>query len=199
MSPADLDFVAAMLGDPEVMRFYPKCYSRRGRRLDRCQRRRYARHGHGLWLALEKATGQPVGQIGLLIQTVGGVEEKEVGYLIHRPFWRRGFATEAAQACLDHAFTALARRRVIALVRPENTPSLGVARKLGMLRRIADRATRRLHAPGVLDFESVGPIERRPSGTKERFSWGPWRGESRLPPRSNARVGDQRPPLRVPR
>ena len=28
MSLADLDFVAAMLADPEVMRYYPKCYSR---------------------------------------------------------------------------------------------------------------------------------------------------------------------------
>lgn len=27
MSLADLDFVAAMLADPEVMRYYPKCYS----------------------------------------------------------------------------------------------------------------------------------------------------------------------------
>ena len=28
MSLADADFVAAMLADPEVMRFYPRCYSR---------------------------------------------------------------------------------------------------------------------------------------------------------------------------
>ena len=132
MSPEDLDFVAAMLADAEVMRFYPRCYSRRSGNLDRAANRRYARHGHGLWLALEKGGGQPVGQVGLLIQRIRGVEEKEVGYLMHRPFWRRGFATEAARACLDHAFTALARQRVIALVRPENTPSQAVARKLGM-------------------------------------------------------------------
>ena len=133
MLPADLDFVAAMLADPEVMRFYPKCYSREeAATWIQRQLRRYARHGHGLWLAAEKATDQPVGQVGLLIQTVRGGEEKEVAYLIHRPFWRHGFATEAARACLDHAFTALGRQRVIALVRPENVPSLGVAHKLGM-------------------------------------------------------------------
>jgi RimJ/RimL family protein N-acetyltransferase len=130
---SDLDFVAAMLADPEVMRYYPKCYSRREaetwieRQTNRC-----ARHGHGLWLALDKVGGQPVGQVGLLIQNVRGVEEKEVGYLIHRPFWRRGFATEAALACRDYAFDVLGRQRVIALIRPDNIPSLGVARKLGM-------------------------------------------------------------------
>jgi RimJ/RimL family protein N-acetyltransferase len=133
MSLADMDFVAAMLADPQVMRFYPKCYTREEsetwvrRSLDR-----YARHDHGLWLVLDRAAGQPVGQVGLVVQNLQGVEEKEVGYLIHRPFWRRGFATEAALACRDYAFAALAVERLIALVRPENVPSQGVARKLGM-------------------------------------------------------------------
>jgi len=81
---------------------------------------------------LGKVTGQPVGQVGLLIQNVQGVEEKEVGYLIHRQYWCRGFATEAALACRDYAFDALNRRRVIALIRPENVPSRSVAAKLGM-------------------------------------------------------------------
>jgi RimJ/RimL family protein N-acetyltransferase len=133
MSLADLDFVAAMLADPEVMRYYPKCYSREEAQtwIER-QMKRYARHGHGLWLVLDKAADQPVGQVGLLIQQVRGVEEKEVAYLIHRPFWRRGFATEAALACRDYAFRVLGRDRVIALIRPENVPSQAVAQRLGM-------------------------------------------------------------------
>jgi len=51
----------------------PKCYSREEAQtwVDR-QIRRYARHGHGLWLVLDMATGQPVGQVGLLIQQVHG-------------------------------------------------------------------------------------------------------------------------------
>jgi len=133
MSLDDLDFVAAMLADPEVMRYYPKCYSREEAQvwIER-QMRRYARHGHGLWLAIDKAAGRPVGQVGLLIQQVRGVMEKEVAYLIHRPFWRRGFATEAGRAARDYAFEVLGRQRVIALIRPENVPSIGVARKLGL-------------------------------------------------------------------
>jgi [ribosomal protein S5]-alanine N-acetyltransferase len=133
MSPDDLDFVASMLADPEVMRFYPRCYSRDESKtwIER-QWHRYARHGHGLWLVLEKSTSQPVGQVGLLIQRVDGVEEKEVAYLIHRPFWRRGFAAEAASACRDYAFTFFGREIVIALIRPENAPSQNVAMKLGM-------------------------------------------------------------------
>ena len=84
---------------------------------------RYARHGHGLWLVSEKAMGQPVGQVGVVVQNVRGVDEREVGYLIHRPFWRRGFATEAALACRDYALNVLGSDRVISLIRPENVPS----------------------------------------------------------------------------
>src|SRR5262245_20357533 len=94
MSLGDLDFVAAMLADPEVMRFYPKCYSRdEAEAWVRRQLDRYARYGHGLWLVLDRAAGEPVGQVGLTIQMVDGAEEPEIGYLIHRPFWRRGLAT----------------------------------------------------------------------------------------------------------
>jgi RimJ/RimL family protein N-acetyltransferase len=133
MSPDDLDFVAAMLADPEVMRYYPRCYSREESLgwIER-QRKRYARHGHGLWLAVEKNTGQPIGQVGLLIQNIRGQEEKEVAYLVHRPHQRQGFALEAASACLDYAFERFNRDRVFALIRPENLPSRGVAEKLGM-------------------------------------------------------------------
>lgn len=133
MSLADLDFVAAMLADPEVMGYYPKCYSREEAAvwIER-QMKRYARHRHGLWLVSDKESDRPVGQVGSLIQNVRGVEEKEIAYLIHRPFWGHGFATEAAAACLDYAFGVLARSRVIALIRPENVPSQAVARKLGM-------------------------------------------------------------------
>jgi RimJ/RimL family protein N-acetyltransferase len=133
MSRDDLDFVAAMLADPDVMRFYPRPYSREEAAawVDR-QRDRYARHGHGLWLAVDRVGGEPIGQVGLILQRVEGVEMPEVGYLIHRPFWRRGFATEAAVATRDHAFRSLGRSRVSSLIRPENLPSQGVARKMGM-------------------------------------------------------------------
>jgi ribosomal-protein-alanine N-acetyltransferase len=133
MSLADLDFMATMLVDPEVMRFYPKCYSRdEAAAWIRRQEDRYAKHGHGGWLVLNKKSGQPIGQVGLLQQTVEGVEMKEVGYLIHRPFWRQGFASEAAMATRDYAFHKLGQPRVISLIRPENVPSQGVARKMGM-------------------------------------------------------------------
>jgi RimJ/RimL family protein N-acetyltransferase len=131
----DLDFVAAMLAHPEVMRFWPKtCTRAEAEAWIRQQQERYAREGYGYWLAAGKAAGQPIGQAGLLRQEVDGVTETGIGYLIHRPFWRQGYATEAAAACRDHAFDQLGRERVVVLVRPENVVSARVAEKIGFLR-----------------------------------------------------------------
>ena len=133
MSLADLDFVAGMLAHPEVMRFWPKCYDRDAAAdWVRRQQARYVKDGVGYWLVLERATGRPVGQAGLLVLQVDGSEEIGLGYIIHRSFWRKGFAVEAAAGCLDYAVTKLKRTRMVALVRPENLPSQALARKLGM-------------------------------------------------------------------
>jgi RimJ/RimL family protein N-acetyltransferase len=134
LSRADLDFVAAMLGDAEVMQYYQKPLSRdEAETWIARQTARYARHGHGLWLAEERSTGQPIGTIGLVMQHVDGVAEAEVAYLVHRPYWKRGFAIEAALAVRDHAFGVLGKARVVSLIRPCNLPSQAVARRLGMV------------------------------------------------------------------
>jgi RimJ/RimL family protein N-acetyltransferase len=133
MGHEDLDFIAGMLADPEVMRFYPKPLSRDESLawIDR-QVERYRTDGHGLWLVVEKTSGAPAGQVGLLNQLVDGVREDEIGYLIQRSFWRRGYASEAALRVRSYAWDTLKRRRVISLIRPGNLPSQGVAGKLGM-------------------------------------------------------------------
>ena len=131
--PDDLDFMAEMLADAEVMRYYPKRLTRDlSREWIERQIARYQADGHGLWLAEQREGGKPVGQVGLVKQTIHDAEECEVGYLIHQPFWRHGFATEGALACRDFAFKTLHKARVISLVRPENAASQGVARNLGM-------------------------------------------------------------------
>lgn len=133
MEITDLDFIATMLADTEVMRYYPATYNRSEALgwVER-QRKRYAEHGHGLWLAIDRATGQPVGQVGLLLQDVEGKLEPEIGYLLHKPFWHQGLATEAALGVRRYAFASPNRTRVISLIRPANTPSQAVARRLGM-------------------------------------------------------------------
>src|SRR6266568_301245 len=133
LAPGDLDQLAAILGDPETMRFYPAPYER-----DRVvewiegNQRRYREDGFGLWGLDLKETGELVGDCGLTIQEVEGAPFMEVGYHVKNARWRQGLATEAALACRDHAFDVVGTDRLIALIRPENEPSRGVARNLGM-------------------------------------------------------------------
>lgn len=133
MTHDDLDFVAEMLADPEVMRYYPKCLDRdeSAAWIDR-QRDRYIAHGYGLWLALDRETGGPVGQVGPTPHVIDGAIHPGIGYLIHRPRWREGLATEGAAAIRDHVLGALGRPEVLCLIRPENLPSRGVALKVGL-------------------------------------------------------------------
>jgi len=132
----DLPFVSSMLSDPEVMRFYPRCLDRDESLawIER-QRARYAADGHGLWLLEERDTGMPVGQAGLVMQSLDGfpkVRYAEVGYLLHRAYWKRGYATEAAARVREHAHTSLGYDEVISLIRAVNEPSQAVARRIGM-------------------------------------------------------------------
>ena len=65
LASTDLDFVAAMMGNGEVTRYY-------GRRFNRAdaetwlnqQLERYRIDGHGLWLVLDRQAGTPIGQVG---------------------------------------------------------------------------------------------------------------------------------------
>jgi RimJ/RimL family protein N-acetyltransferase len=128
----DLDFIAEMLAHPEVMHFWPKTYNRdEAEAWIRRQQEHYAQDGYGYWLAVNKANGQPIGQAGLLRQEFDGTTETGIGYIIHRPFWQQGYATEAALGCRDFAFEKLGKERLVVLVRPENVVSQSVARKLG--------------------------------------------------------------------
>lgn len=133
MGTEDLDFVAEMLAHDEVMRFWPNPLNRReSRQWIRTQQLRYSRDGYGYWLAMLRPENTPVGQVGLLNQNADGNEEVGLGYIIHKPFWRQGYAYEASVNCLNYAFNHLRVNRVIALIRPENTPSKKLAEKLEM-------------------------------------------------------------------
>ena len=140
MTLSDLDALLLVLGDAESMRYYPKPFDCEmvQKWIDR-QRRNYAQHGMGLWAMVLKATGEVIGDCGLVWQEVEGHQELEIGYHVRRDQQMQGYATEAAYACQDYAFNVLGRvgvarrrHRVISLIRPENIPSRRVAQKNGL-------------------------------------------------------------------
>ena len=133
MGPDDLDAMAALLGDPEVMRYYPRPKSRdEALAWIEWNERLYRDEGHGLWVVTLRGTGEFVGDCGLTPQEVEGVTDLEVGYHVRSGLQGHGYATEAAAACRDHARDVLGAHRLIAVIRPDNRPSQRVAEKIGL-------------------------------------------------------------------
>ena len=129
---ADADAYALICADPEVMRWV-----RDGQPLTRAAAWRsiatYLGHwqlrGYGFWALEEKATGRLVGRAGLW--NPEGWPGIEVGWLLARDVWGRGYATEAARAALDFAFDRLDAAHVVSVIHPENARSIRVAERLG--------------------------------------------------------------------
>jgi RimJ/RimL family protein N-acetyltransferase len=130
---SDFAELYAMFNDPLVMKHYPRMRDEKGTQewIDLVLED-YAQRGHSFWAVERKSTGEFVGQCGLLLQNVDGVAEIEVGYLFKSAHWHRGYATEAARAVRDYAFTTLGCKSVISLIRPANLPSCRVAERNGM-------------------------------------------------------------------
>ena len=147
MGEADLPVLRAILQDPQVMTAYEGPFSEAEVRawLDR-QLRRYEETGAGLWAVVRRDTGEMIGQCGLTWQDVGGeAPVLEVGYLFLRAHWHQGFATEAARACRDWAFSVLRAPRVHSVIRDTNVASQRVAQRNGMA--VVDRLVK--HYRGV--------------------------------------------------
>lgn len=129
----DLEDLHAVLSDPIAMKYYPRPFTVDMTRdwID-WSLRNYAEHGFGLWAMILKEEDRLVGDCGLTIQLVDGVDEIEIGYHLLRACWGRGLATEAAIGCRDYVFDVLGRNRVISWMGPENVPSRRVAERVGM-------------------------------------------------------------------
>jgi [ribosomal protein S5]-alanine N-acetyltransferase len=131
--PEDSEALAGVLSDPIAMQWYPRPFSRP--EVEQWIVRNWARYqdeGHGLWAMVLKRSGAMIGDCGLVTQEVDGERLIEVAYHVRRDHWGRGYATEAARACMKYAFETLKAERVISLIRPENQPSWRVAEKNGM-------------------------------------------------------------------
>lgn len=85
------------------------------------------------WKLIEKSSGKIVGSCGFA--RPHETPEIELGYLLERTAWGKGYATEAARACLKYGFEKLNFDEVIAITDWENTASQRVLEKIGFTRR----------------------------------------------------------------
>ncbi|MGH9873580.1 MAG: GNAT family N-acetyltransferase [Pyrinomonadaceae bacterium] len=129
--PEDLDDLAGMFSDPQVMRYVAD-----GKPAGRDVALKaltsvighWRREGFGRWAAEDKETCQFVGFGGL--RSLFGMPE--VVYHFAQPHWGKGLATELAQASLRYGFEEHRFERIVAVAKPENVASIHVMEKVGM-------------------------------------------------------------------
>lgn len=130
-SSDDLDNLANLLSDPDVMRFVGNGLPANREESDIALQsiiRHWERHNFGRWAVIDKTTGAFVGFGGL--RSLRGTPE--VVYHLAPAYWGRGLATELGKASLGFGFETHHFERIVAVAKPQNLSSIHVMEKLGM-------------------------------------------------------------------
>lgn len=128
----DLDELAAIWADPEVMQYVTGQPRSRQVSHDRLQRLidHQNQHGFSIWAVRDKVDHTLIGYCGL--QYLDNTPEVEVGYGFAKQHWGQGLATESAIASVKYGFETLKMARIVAIARPDNAGSRRVIEKIGM-------------------------------------------------------------------
>lgn len=140
LRPADLEWLADLESDPDVMQHLGGPKSRT--QVEEILRVRileyYDAHpGLGIWKTVERSSNQPVGIH--ILNHIQGESIVQVGFVLFRSAWGRGYATEMGRALVGHAFRTLALARVAGITTLDNAGSQRALQKIG-LRRNGERS-----------------------------------------------------------
>ena len=138
-TPTDADALFELSTDRDTMVHFPDLPSRE--HIDALVSRHtdnLARGRPGLF-AVEVRTAHPladefIGFVGLNEPTWDApfMPCVEIGWRLRKDAWGHGYATEAARAVLEHAFTILGLDEVVSFTAVPNEPSRAVMRRIGM-------------------------------------------------------------------
>ena len=93
----------------------------------------HQKYGFGMWSVYEKKHNEFVGRAGLFYFIENDIESDiELGYVLHKAHWGKGYATEIAAAIINWGFEHLRVNRLVAITRPDNKSSQRVLTKIGM-------------------------------------------------------------------
>lgn len=91
----------------------------------------YGFFGHGLWLLVRKEDSRIIGRAGIENREIDGELQKELGYLIGKPWQNKGYAKEAAEAILEFVKEQEISEYIFLCCNKKNIPSINLAQKLG--------------------------------------------------------------------
>jgi RimJ/RimL family protein N-acetyltransferase len=122
---------AALNADPEVMEHFPGPMTAEASDafVDRIEAF-WEQNGYGRFAVEVPGEAECIGFVG--IQRLPFLPKDEIGWRLARPFWGRGYATEAAQAALRDAFERLELDEVVSITVPANVRSTRVMERIGL-------------------------------------------------------------------
>jgi len=128
----DVDTFFEIYREPEIVKYtenlYPEIEQERAYIRDYIEKV-YKYFEFGVWTVIWKETGEIIGRAGFSVRE--GYDLPELGFVIARPFQRKGIAGEICRAILEYGRDVLEFGQVQALVVKENTASLTLCEKLG--------------------------------------------------------------------
>jgi RimJ/RimL family protein N-acetyltransferase len=133
---SDVDDLVALGRHREVTRFVASLDHRGAQERVAAAQREWSERGHGMLVILERASERLLGRAGLKYWP--HFDETEVGWVLRRDAWGRGYATEAGEACVAWGFANLAAPYLTAMIHPANPRSIRVAERLGFAPRRRD-------------------------------------------------------------
>lgn len=129
----DLEALTLLDSDPEVMRYISDGRPREANVIESSLKltlEYYRNHpGLGVW-ANELRDGTMIGWACL--KNLDKTEEIEVGYRYYKAHWGQGYATEAAQALVQHGFESIELQEIVGITHPGNLASQRVLQKAGL-------------------------------------------------------------------
>lgn len=129
----DADVMFVLTSDAHVMRHIGdgRAWNDLGRVRSWIERTRasYAARGYGHWAVVERTGGAVIGSCGF--SYLKAYDEIDLGYLFAPEVWGRGYATEAAGACLRYGFARLGFAEVTANTDEDHIISRRVLEKIG--------------------------------------------------------------------
>jgi RimJ/RimL family protein N-acetyltransferase len=136
MTNADFEWLVALYSDEDVTRYLGGVRTRE--QVAEMLKTRViayydANPGLGIWMTLERATGDCVGFH--LLNHIQGETIIQVGYGLAKPAWGKGYATEMASAVLRHGFADLKLPKIVGMASLPNVASQRVLAKIGLERR----------------------------------------------------------------
>ena len=136
---SDFATFADMNADPEVMQYFPKLLTPRVSDIiaNKCQQL-IADNGWGLWAVSlkvdEENSGDFIGFVGLndTHANMSFAPAVEIAWRLSKEHWGQGYATEAARASLNFAFTELGLEEVVSFTAVINKRSQLIMQRIGM-------------------------------------------------------------------